>query len=297
MSDALEKAGGLVAHGSEWQAIQEQAAALIRSGFMPRAIKTPAQAIAVMLAGRELGLPPMQSIRAIAIVDGKPTLSAETMLALAYQRVPGIVVNVETKVDGAVVTGKRPGGAEVTVQFTIEDAKAAGLLSKQNWRQYPQAMFRARAISAWCRVVAPDAILGAYTPEELESVAPAPLRALEATHVEAVDDPRPTQEELAQDIGPDWPEEVLQGRPELAEPGSDDGPPTEEPRPAAVLISEPQRKRLYAISKAAQATQGWTDEYLKGCVEALLKKSGFASTKEVTRDKYGAICDEILSWK
>lgn len=289
MSEALVRqgSGALVASGDEWQAIREQAAMLIKTGFMPRAINTAEKAIAVMLAGRELGLPPMQSIRAIAIVDAKPTLSAETMLALAYQRVPGLSVQVTTSPTGAVVTGtRRPGDKPTTVSFTKEQALAAGLLSKDNWRKYPEAMYRARAISAWCRVVTPDAVMGVYTPEELEPSAPRPAEVLLPTEV--VDDPRPTQEELAQDIPPDWPDE----------PGATDGPPPEAEQPALpALISEPQRRRLYAMSKAAQATQGWNDEYLKGCVEALLKKHGFTSSKEVTRDKYESICSEIESWK
>ena len=295
MTEALVKQGpaGLVAAGDEWQAIQEQARTLIASGFMPKAVNTPAKAVAVMLAGRELGLPPMQSIRAVNIVDGKPTLSAETMLALAYQRVPGVVVEVVTTPTGATVTGNRPGGKSVTVAFTKENAVAAGLLSKDNWRKYPEAMYRARAISAWCRVVCPDAILGAYTPDELEPERPAwsPERAAYAPAQPPVDilgpdtdDPRPTQEEP----------------PDAPEPGVDDPPPpTEDEHPPAVdsLISEPQRKRLFAISKAAQKVQGWPDDALQQVMTGLLKKHGYSSTKDIRRSDYQAICDEVESWK
>lgn len=238
MSEALtiKKPDALVAAGAEWAAIQEQARTLIASGFMPRAVNTPAKAIAVMLAGRELGLPPMQSIRAVNIVDGKPTLSAETMLALAYQRVPGLTCEVATTDVGATVTGARPGGKPVTVSFTRADAERAGLLGKDNWRKYPAAMYRARAISAWCRVVAPDAILGCYTPEEIESIRPEPTTApvIDVTHAQEVhedhrmpgfqDDPRPTQEEAAQD-----------------EPGSGDGPATSANEWTGVVKSITQR--------------------------------------------------------
>lgn len=218
-STAVVKAQGLVAQGGEWEALKEQALALIKSGFFPRSVNTPEKVIAVMLAGRELGLPPMQSIRAISIVDGKPTLSAETMLALAYQRVPGLKVEVKSSNEGATVIGSRPGGPTVTVSFSKADATAAGLLGKDNWRKYPAAMFRARAISAWCRVVTPDAILGCYTPEELEPTQSAPQAAqagsgqvIDITTAQEVHDTRPTQEEAAQE------------HPE--EPGADDGPPT-----------------------------------------------------------------------
>lgn len=282
-STAITKAQdrGLVAQGGEWEALKEQARALIKSGFFPRAVNTAEKAIAVMLAGRELGLPPMQSIRAISIVDGKPTLSAETMLALAYQRVPGLAVEVRSSNEGATVTGNRPGGPSVTVSFTKADATAAGLLGKDNWRKYPAAMFRARAISAWCRVVTPDAILGCYTPEELEPTQSAPQAApagsgqvIDITTAQEVHDTRPTQEEAAQDFPPE------------DEPGSEDGPPSET---TGDLISEKQRKRLYAISKAGNVPQE--------VVKAILGKHGFESSTEITRSAYEAVCKAVEEWR
>jgi hypothetical protein len=53
----------------------------------------------------------------------------------------------------------------------MEDAKVAGLLSKDTWKKYPEAMLRARCVAIVARALFPDAIMGAsYTPEELESV-------------------------------------------------------------------------------------------------------------------------------
>ena len=50
-------------------------------------------------------------------------------------------------------------------------------------------------------------------------------------------------------------------------------------------ITEPQQKRLYAISKGA----GKTEEEVKD----ILHHFGFQSSKEITRDKYEAICAEV----
>jgi len=47
-----------------------QAEVLVKSGLLPRTVKTPAAAVAIMLTGRELGIPPMQSFRSIYVVDG-----------------------------------------------------------------------------------------------------------------------------------------------------------------------------------------------------------------------------------
>jgi hypothetical protein len=51
--------------------------------------------------------------------------------------------------------------------FSIDDAKRAGLTSGNTWQKYPQAMLRARCISAVARMAFPDSIGGMYLPEEL----------------------------------------------------------------------------------------------------------------------------------
>lgn len=274
----------LVASGNEWEAIQQQARTLIASGFFPKSVNTAPKAIAVMLAGRELGLPPMQSIRNVHIVDGKPTLAAETMLALAYQRVAGLWCEVKSDATGATVTGARSQAAKpTTIVFTMKDAAAAGLTGKDNWRKYPAAMCRARAISAWCRVVAPDAILGCYTPEEVESIGngrPAPVvdithaqEVVEAQHVEPADDPRPTQEEAAQD-----------------EPGSNDGPPVGD------VISAKQKSRLWALTMAHAGLVDANKQEAENALRRILKAHGFEHSADITRDKYEQICKEAQEW-
>jgi hypothetical protein len=57
--------------------------------------------------------------------------------------------------------------------FTIEEAQAAGLAGKDNWKKYPAAMLRARCVSALSRAVYPEAVLGIYesTSEEIEAPA------------------------------------------------------------------------------------------------------------------------------
>lgn len=153
----------------EFQTMKELGQMAIKSGFLPASIKTPEQAIVIILKGRELGIPPMQAFGGIAVINGKPAVGAELMLSMIYKNVPGAVVDI-IKTDNSVCTieGKRPGGKRTTFTFTIEDAKRAGLLSKDTWSKYPANMLRARCISNMARALFPDAIMGAsYTPEEL----------------------------------------------------------------------------------------------------------------------------------
>ncbi len=146
----------------------EFAAHLVRSGFLPAAIKTPEQAVAIILTGNELGIPPMQALRQIHVIQGKPTMSAELMLGFAYSRIPGFICDiVESTPERCVVEMSRPNHAKYTHTFTIEDAKALGLHLKDNWKKQPAVMLRWRCISGALKMIAPDAIAGFYSSEEL----------------------------------------------------------------------------------------------------------------------------------
>src|SRR5439155_15626863 len=54
---------------------------LLQTGFLPQAIRTPGQALAIILTGQEMKLGPMQSLRSIGIINGKPVLAADLQLA------------------------------------------------------------------------------------------------------------------------------------------------------------------------------------------------------------------------
>ena len=161
------RSDSLIPFASEWDAMQQMAKVLVESGFLPEALNTPAKALTVLLAGRELGVPPMQAIRGIHVVKGRPSLSAELMLALAYQNIPGFKFKVEGNEQVCKITASRPGGDPINLSFSISDATRAGLTGGDNWKKYPAAMLRARCTSAILRIVAPDAIRGIYTPDEI----------------------------------------------------------------------------------------------------------------------------------
>jgi hypothetical protein len=154
---------------------------LVDSKLLPRAIGTPQQAFTVMAAGKELGLTAMQALRSIHVIDGKPSCSADLILALVKKRRDVCryfrLVTSTDKV--ATYETLREGDPEATsLSFTIEDAQRAQLTGKTNWKQYPAAMLRARCIAALARAVYPDLVLGVYETDELDRSAPAkqPLR-------------------------------------------------------------------------------------------------------------------------
>jgi hypothetical protein len=141
---------------------------LVRSKLLPRSLSTPEAAFTVIMAGRELGLTAMQSLRSLHVIEGKPVMSADLMMALCL-RSPvcerfRLVESTDTK---ATFEAKRIGQEPVRMSFTIEQAKAAKLVDKDNWKKYPAALLRARCIAALARVVFADLMLGIYDTDEI----------------------------------------------------------------------------------------------------------------------------------
>jgi hypothetical protein len=148
------------------------------SGFF--GAKSPEQALLVMMAGRDLGLSYSQALRAFHVIEGRPTLSADGMVATCLVRrdVCERFVTIEVTNDKATVETKRVGQDAQRYTFSMQDAQRAGVASKGTWAKYPSRMLLARARAALARDVYPDLLLGLYDPDELEGVsAPAGARA------------------------------------------------------------------------------------------------------------------------
>ena len=143
-----------------------QAEVLFKSGLLPAEIKSPAAALAIILAGRELNIPPMQALRSIYVVKGKPALSAQLMGALIWRAGHSYHVDELTQ-ELCRITFQRRGQKGYTHTFTIGDAKAAGLTDGASWQHYKKAMLFSRCMSAGARIQMSDVIAGMYTVEEL----------------------------------------------------------------------------------------------------------------------------------
>lgn len=146
--------------------------AIANTEFVPKNLRGKPEAIlAAIYLGRELGLGPMQSMNMIDVIDGKPSLSAELQNA-RIREAGHSIQTVEWTDQVARLRGVRvDNGDEMTVEFTAEMARRAGLTSKSNWKNYPEAMLFARALSMLARALFPDVFAAAhvYTPEELGS--------------------------------------------------------------------------------------------------------------------------------
>lgn len=157
---------------AELESLLRLAQMMLESGFMPKALKTPAQVVTVILAGRELGIPPMMSIRSIGIIDGKPVLMADLLLG-AFKRAGGRSKFRRLDENVAELYLRHPNGDEHVETFTIQHATRAGLMHKDNWKKYPKAMLRSRVITAGLKSIGWEPAAGIYDPEELEHLATA----------------------------------------------------------------------------------------------------------------------------
>lgn len=144
--------------------IERMAHAFAKSGLF--GIKTVEQGVALMLIAQAEGLHPAVAARDYNIIQGRPALKADAMLARFHAAGGKVVWNVYT--DNAVsATFSHLQGGTATVEWTLAQAKAAGLTGKDVWKQYPRAMLRSRVISEGIRTVYPGVSVGVYTPEEL----------------------------------------------------------------------------------------------------------------------------------
>jgi len=147
------------------------AESIAKSGMF--GIKTRDQALVLMALCEAENLHPIVAVRDFNIIQGRPALKADAMLT-RFQASGG-KVRWLTYTDNNV-TGEfsHPSGGTITVDWTTERAKQAGLGGKGPWLQYPRAMLRARVISEAIRSVFPGVLSGLYTPEEVSDMAPQP---------------------------------------------------------------------------------------------------------------------------
>jgi hypothetical protein len=156
-----------LAVAGEWSIMKEQASMLVKSGFCPPALNTAEKVIAVMLTAYELKIGKMEAIRSINIIEGKPAMAAQLMLALCQRTKEVEHLGIDEDDNGAHVTIQRKGQKAYTAHFGPTQAKALKLDSKDNYRKQAATMYKWRAIAEACRFVFPDAVCGLYTPEEL----------------------------------------------------------------------------------------------------------------------------------
>jgi len=214
-------------------------------------VKTKEQALALMLVADSEGRHPATVARDYHIIQGRPTLKADVVLA-RFQEAGGSVEwheYTDTKVSG---TFKHPQGGSIKITWDMAKAQKAGLTGKDVWKGYPAAMLRSRCISEGIRTVYPGVFCGFHeTTEAADIPAPAQL-------AEPAAQPTPTSAQIAEPAAD--PSPVKRGRPAKTAPTKTTaevvpnpdpepepeaaGPAPTTPAPAAAPVATASPKRL-----------------------------------------------------
>lgn len=239
--------------------VAELAQNIANTPFVPESFRGSVPAVAAaILTGRELGIPPMISLRHVHVIKGKPGQSAELMRALVLRAGHEFEV-VDATDTRAIVRGRRRGSAEWhEARFTADQAKRAQI----QLGGYPEDKLVARATTRLCRRLFADVIGGLPAVEELEDgevrelpepqaapTGPAkapptrPQAVRRATPVRSVPDQReqPAKTEPPPALEPPLPGEVDAEESSAAEPEQD--PERDPNRP----ITRPQSRMLHTL--------------------------------------------------
>jgi hypothetical protein len=148
------------------------------SPFAPRGFQSPEAIVVAIQYGYELGLTPMQSLQNVAVINGKPSIYGDAMLAVV--RASGLLEYIAERLEGAGATRKavclvkRVGAPyERVTEFGVIDAQRAGLWGKPGpWQQYPDRMLMFRARGFALRDEFGDVLKGLVSVEEAADYPP-----------------------------------------------------------------------------------------------------------------------------
>lgn len=274
--------------------VGELAGRIAATPFVPKDFQgKPAAVAACILMGRAVGVDPMVALQHVSIVQGRPVLSAELMRSLILSnghqlRFP------ELTATRAVVEGRRRGDEDWTrVSFNMDEAKAAGLAGKDNWRKHPQEMLAARATSRLARLIFADCLGGlSYTADEMADVeavaetgaAPAEPRrtAKRARPIAPGAAPAPETQGIA--AAPPAPAPVLD-EPPLDAPATEWLDSGDDPQ----AVTKAQLQKMHATFNEI----GWTGREDRLQVAAVVCGRFLASSKEMTRAEASRLLKEL----
>ena len=145
---------------------------MAKSDIVPKDyIGKPGNILVAIQWGAEIGLAPLQAMSHIAVINGRPALWGDALLAIV--RGSGLLASFDEEIgaDRATCTAQRRGEAPISRTFSREDAKQAGLLGKAGpWTQYPRRMMQMRARAWVLRDLFPDVIRGLHVAEEAQDL-------------------------------------------------------------------------------------------------------------------------------
>lgn len=148
-----------------WGDLMERAEFLAKSSLIPSTLRgKPADVAVILQAGVEMGVPPLQALNGIDVIQGRPTVSPELGLAMVRSRFPDAWVVFEKLSESeAVVSMARSidrKDEKYTATWNLDKARKMKLLSKDNYQNQPGNMLKWRAVGECLKVIFPDVLSG-----------------------------------------------------------------------------------------------------------------------------------------
>lgn len=143
---------------------------IAKSSIVPKGYQNrPGDVLVAVQMGSELGLQPLQALQNIAVINGRPSIWGDALLAIVKSHPQLEDFKEYFEGDTAICEVKRKGQSIVKATFSIDDAKKAGLWGKSGpWQTYPKRMLAMRARGFALRDAFPDALKGLITAEEAQ---------------------------------------------------------------------------------------------------------------------------------
>lgn len=152
-----------------WNMMKTMAETFIQSQAMPQSIKNAAQAIMVMQAGYEAGMQPIESLASFAPINGKMTMYGDALIAKVIQAGHTIEWGDCDERSATVTITRKDTGKSMTETYKLEEAKASGLLGKDNWQKFPKRMLKYKVFAEVAHFFVADALRGLDLREIVES--------------------------------------------------------------------------------------------------------------------------------
>lgn len=224
---------------------------LAQSNIVPKDFQgNPGNILVAIQWGMELGLQPMQAMQNIAVINGRPALWGDAVIALV--RGSPLCEYIYETDDGETATCrvKRRGEEEQVRTFSMEDAKKAGLASKPGpWTQHPKRMRQMRARAFALRDVFPDVLRGMPVAEEVRDM----------VHIEkdmGPADASPSSTPALPNYTEEQFEEKLTAWRELIEAGRASAERIIQMSASKVMLTESQKQKIRDLEQRAEEKEG-----------------------------------------
>jgi len=211
----LSTTNGFTIAPRTFEEAQEYAKFIAASNFIPKEFMgQPANVLVACQMGAELGLKPLQSLQNIAVINGKPVVWGDAMIAIVRSRsdCEYIKETLDETTMTATCTIRRRGQPEESRSFSESDAKTAGLWGKNTWEKYPKRMLQMRARAFALRDVFGDALKGFQIAEEVQDYDMQNITPIKKTETKQAQEPSTYPEESFSDNFPKWEKAIELGK-------------------------------------------------------------------------------------